>query len=92
MPLALAHPRSPVVLELTEYYGLYIGLDFVLLLAHPGFSLVGMLCKRAGHRLRPFWHSSGVHYERYSRLHSWLAAINITEVVLHTVLAVKQQD
>ncbi len=34
----------------------------------------------------------GFHYERYARLHTWLAAVVIVEVVLHTVLAVKQTD
>ncbi|KAI1358855.1 hypothetical protein F5Y08DRAFT_350380 [Xylaria arbuscula] len=32
------------------------------------------------------------HYERYARLHTWLAGVVIVEVVLHTVLAVKQTD
>ncbi|KAI1357150.1 hypothetical protein F5Y08DRAFT_275090 [Xylaria arbuscula] len=161
MSLALVHPRSLVVLEPTEYYGLYIGLGFVLLLAYPVSSLIRMLCRRANNRLwffrhllLPVWlcgrrivlgyeaimfclflvanvlsiaiefpddttelirrlghvavinlvptflgahmnhvaNACGFHYERYARLHTWLAGVVIVEVVLHTVLAVKQTD
>ncbi|KAI0525815.1 hypothetical protein F5B22DRAFT_254985 [Xylaria bambusicola] len=159
MSLALVHPRSLVSLEPTEYYGLYVGLGFILLLAYPAFSLIRILCGRANDHLwffrqllLPVWlcgrriilgyeaimfclflavnilsivigsandttelirrlgqvaiinlvptflgahmnhvaNACGFHYERYARLHTWLAAVVIVEVVLHTVLAVKQ--
>ncbi|KAI0191344.1 hypothetical protein F4808DRAFT_443927 [Astrocystis sublimbata] len=159
MPLALVHSRSPATLELPEYYGLYLGLGFILLLAHPAFSLIRTLWKRAGYRLGAVWYlllpawsfgqgivhvyeaallclflianalaiavgSSnstpevirrlgqvavinlipillgaqmnhianvcGVHYERYSRAHHWLAVVFTAEAILHTVLAVRQ--
>ncbi|KAI1288753.1 hypothetical protein F5Y03DRAFT_389042 [Xylaria venustula] len=159
MSLALVHPRSLVSLEPTEYYGLYVGLGFVLLLAYPAFSLIRMLCGRANDHLWFFWqlllpvwlcgrriilgyeaimfclflaantlsivigsandttelirrlgqvaiinlvptflgahmnhaaNAYGFHYERYARLHTWLAGVGIVEVVSHTVLAVKQ--
>ncbi|KAI3331122.1 hypothetical protein F4824DRAFT_514652 [Ustulina deusta] len=157
----LVHPRSLVFLEPTEYYGLYVGLGFVLLLAYPAFFLIRILCGRVNDHFWFFWqllllvwlcgrriilgyeaimfclflaanilsivigsandatelirrlgqvavinlvptflgahmnhvaNACGFHYERYARLHTWLAAVVIVEVVLHTVLAVKQTD